>query len=328
MKALVTGGTGFIGSHIADLLIERNIDVKCIVRKTSNLRWLENKNIELVEASLSNKHSLKNAMQDVDIVFHSAGLTSARNYEQYLKANLGGTQNLFEAAYEVNPKLSRFVHVSSQTAVGPSPSLDKPINENSEMNPITSYGRSKKEAELYLGTQKDVLPITIVRPPAVYGPRDEATLPVFKNVKYGFGTLIGFDYKYVSLINVMDLSSGIVEAGLSENTVGETYFISSEDFYNWHDIMDKMGAAVGKENIRKLKIPHFAVKSLGSISGFLGKFSKKPPVFNYEKSIDFIQKYWICSVDKAKSDFGYKQKYTLEEGFQKTINWYKEKGWF
>src|SRR5210317_1435229 len=147
MKVLVTGATGFLGSHIADILKERGHEVVCIVRKTSNLRWVENKGYKLVEASLSDIHTLEKIVEGIDIIIHSAGLTAAKSMEDFVRANLNGTKNLYEAARKHAPHLKRFLHVSSQTAVGPSKSLEEISTEESEMNPLTSYGKSKKMAE-------------------------------------------------------------------------------------------------------------------------------------------------------------------------------------
>lgn len=327
MKVLVTGATGFIGSHIADQMKEKGADVVCIVRKSSNLRWVENKGYKLVEASLSDLDALKEVVKDVDIIYHSAGLTAAKSMEDFVRANLTGTKNLFEAARYSAPNLKRFLHVSSQTAVGPSISLEDIATESIDHNPLTSYGKSKKMAEDYLNASKNELPITIVRPPAVYGPRDSATLPMFQAAQKGIGTLIGFDDKYVSLVSSMDLSRGITEAAMSENSIGESYFIASEEYYNWTEIIDTMGAAAGRNKMLKLRIPHSIVKVMGNVNGLIGRITGKPPVFDSEKSIDFIQKYWTCSVEKAKKDFGYEQKYSLEEGFKVTFEWYRSNGW-
>lgn len=328
MKVLVTGATGFLGSHIADILKERGHDVVCIVRKKSNLRWVENKGFELVEASLSDIKTLEKVVEGIDIIIHSAGLTAAKSMEDFVRANLTGTKNLYEAARKHAPKLKRFLHVSSQTAVGPSKSLEEISTEECEMKPLTSYGKSKKMAEDYIISENGIIPYTIVRPPAVYGPRDSATMPMFKAAEKGIGTLIGFDDKYVSLVSSMDLCRGIVDAAFSENTINQTYFIGSEQYYDWTTIIEAMADSAGKSKVLKIRIPHSIVKIMGSINGLIGRMTGKPPVFDSEKSIDFIQKYWTCSVEKAKRDFGYEQKYSLEEGFKITYDWYKSNGWF
>ncbi len=327
LKVLVTGATGFVGSHVADKLIEKGYEVKCIARKTSNLRWLENKPVEIIETSLNDKEKLKKAVEGVDYIYHIAGLVFAKDYDEFLKGNRDATKNIIEACAEVNPNLKRFLFVSSQTVCGPSPSLENPIDENYICKPLTSYGKSKKAAEDEVLKFKGTIPFTIVRAPAVYGPRDTATYDVFKLVKKGFGTLIGLNPKYVSLIHSDDLARGIIQAAESDRSIDQTYFVSSEKFYNWDEIIAAMAAGFGKKSVMKIKIPHAIVLSLAWISEQFGKLSSKPPVFNYEKGIDFIQDYWICSTQKAINDFGFQQKMSLENGMKDTINWYINNKW-
>lgn len=309
------------------MLLERGFAVRCIARKTSNLRWLEGKNIEIVNAELSDEDSLSKAVKNVDYVFHSAGLVAAKNYDEFLKANRDGTIKLIEAALKHAPKIKRFLFVSSQTASGPSVSLEEPKTEDMLCLPITSYGKSKKAAEDAVYSYKGKIPFTIVRPPAVYGPRDTATLSIFQTVKAGLGTMIGLKPKYISLVHSSDLTRGIVDAALAENTNNETYFVASEEIYNWDRLLEAMKIALGKSFIFKVKIPHSVVLSLGAISGLLGKLSNKPPVFDFEKGRDFIQNFWTCSPRKAMLDFGYRQETSLERGMIETVKWYKEHKW-
>jgi nucleoside-diphosphate-sugar epimerase len=327
VKVLVTGATGFIGSHVADKLLAKGYDVRCIARKTSNLRWLDGKNFEIVEASLDNPESLIKAVEGVDYVYHVAGLTFARNYEEFLKGNRDATANLISVVEKHAPNIKRFLFVSSQTVAGPAKSLYEPVDETTPRNPITSYGRSKKEAEDVVLSYKDKIPFTIVRAPAVYGPRDTAIYDIFRTVKMGLGTMVGFRDKYISLIHSEDLSRGIIEAAESEKTKDEIYFVSSEEFYTWKQLINIIAEKMNKKFVLKIRLPHFIVLTVAAISEFLGKFSDKPPVFNYEKGIDFIQDYWICSTEKAKRDFGYRQMMSIEDGMQNTIEWYKQNKW-
>jgi len=327
LKALVTGATGFIGSHVVDLLLSKGFEVSCTIRKTSNLRWLEGKPLKLVEASFSDVESLKKATVGIDYIFHVAGATFARNYEEFLKSNRDATRNLLQAAKETTPELKRFLFVSSQTVAGPSESIDKPKTEKDECKPITSYGKSKKAAEEEVLKVKDRLPITIVRPPAVIGPRDTAIVPIFKGVSNGLATLIGFRPKHISLIHSEDLARGIVDAALSDNTIGEIYFVASSKFYTWDEIMEMMKKSTCRKFVLKLKLPHFLVLGAGAISEFLGKLAPKPPVFNYEKAQDFIQEFWTCSIEKAKKDFGYDQLLPMDKAIDNTFKWYRDNKW-
>jgi len=327
LKVLITGGTGFIGSHVADLMLEKGYDVRCNVRSTSNLRWLNGKPIELVEAGLFDSESLKKAVKGVDIIIHSAGLVAAKNYEGFLKANRDGTASLLEAALKNNPNLKRFVYVSSQTAAGPSKSLEEPKTEDMPAEPITAYGKSKKAAEIEVMKHSGQLPVTIVRPSAVYGPRDTATFTIFQTVNKGLATLIGFKPKFVNLVHSADLTRGIVAAAESENSVSQIYFLASEEIYNWNQLMDAMKVAIGKKSALKLKIPHFIVFTAAGITEFIGRFLEKPSVFNFDKGRDFVQTYWTCSVAKAQRDFGYKQLMSIEDGMKKNADWYKDNKW-
>ena len=327
MKILVTGATGFIGSHVAEKLLQKGYDVRCIIRKTSNLRWLEGKKFDLIEASLADKKELERATVDVDYIYHIAGNTSAKNLAEYMQGNCQGTINLIEAALSNAPNLKRFLYVSSQTAAGPAASLTQPITENMPMQPITDYGRSKKAAEEAVNSYSSRLPFTIVRPPAVYGQRDTEIFSIFKMIQMGLIAYMGFDKKSLSIVHSEDLSNGIIEAAESQNTIGKTYFVSSDEFYDWKDIYQLMKKHLGKNFTVNIHLPHFLVLGAGAISGLLGKFSAKPPVFNYQKGIDFIQQFWICSTENAAKDFGYKQKISLEQGIEETIKWYKEMKW-
>lgn len=327
MKALITGATGFIGSHLAELLLSKGFEIRCIVRKTSNLQWLKDKPYQLLEANFSDKESINKAVEGVDYIFHVAGQVAGRTYNDFLKSNRDSVTQLLDAVVEKNPTLKRFVLVSSQTAAGPSVSLKQPKLESDECNPITKYGKSKLEGEIAAAKYMDKVPITIVRPSAVYGPRDTATLQLFQAVNMGVGVLIGTKPKYVSIVNSSDLVRGIAEAGLSENSSGKTYFISSEKYYNWEEIFEAMKVSLQKNHLIKIKFPHFAVKISASLSQFFGKFSKKPPIFDKEKGEDFIQEFWTCSVENAKKDFGYKQLCSLEDGFVETVKWYRDYKW-
>lgn len=327
MHVLVTGATGFVGSHVVDLLLERGHTVAYIARATSNLRWLEGKEAKRVDGNLGDKLSLQGALADVDVVIHVAGLTAARNEAEFLRGNRDSTQNLVDAVRMYRPQLQRFVHISSQAVCGPAADLQHPTTETMPLRPITAYGRTKKLAEDVIRAAMADFPCTIIRPPAVYGPRDEAILTVFKSVAKGVSPLIGFDEKRVSLVHVRDLARGIVDAAFNPAAAGQTYFISSDEFYAWPDITTMAAAVMGKQRIFTIRLPHFAVMSIAGISGVLGKLSSKPQVLDYEKGLDITQRYWICSTEKARAEIGYRQQVTLAEGIEETVAWYRAHGW-
>ncbi len=324
MKALVTGGTGFIGSHLVDELLNRGYEVRCIVRDTSNLKWLDGKDVEIFKGSLFDIDFLKKAVKDVDYVYHIAGVTKGKNYQDYYRGNVETTQNLLEACLE-NQKLKKFVLASSLAAVGPGDDAI-PVDETRPYNPITSYGKSKAEAEKVTLSFKDKLPITIVRPPSVYGPRDTYTFELFKYVKFGFLPVVLSDDQILSLVYVSDLVDGFILAGENEQATGEIYFISSEKIYTWKEIEEAVLKALDKKVFR-IKIPAPILYSVSLISELIFKLQKKASPLNLEKIKDVRQKNWACSIEKAKKELGYTPKVSLEEGMRITINWYVENKW-
>ncbi|CUS98385.1 NAD-dependent epimerase/dehydratase family protein [Candidatus Chrysopegis kryptomonas] len=324
MKALVTGGTGFIGSHLVDELLKRGYKVKCIVRDTSNLRWLEGKDVEIVKGSLFDVGFLENAVKDVDYVYHIAGVTKGKNYKDYYAGNVETTKNLLDACLK-NQNLKKFILASSLAAVGPGEDAI-PVDELTPYHPITSYGKSKAEAEKVALSYKDKVPIVIVRPPSVYGPRDTYTFEIFKYVKFGFLPVVIPQEQILSLVYVSDLVDGFILAGESERSTGEIYFISGEGIYTWREIEDAVLKSLDRKVI-KLKIPAPFLYSFAFISEMFFKIRGKASPLNVEKVKDLRQKNWACSIEKAKKELGFVPKVSLEEGMRKTMKWYVENKW-
>jgi nucleoside-diphosphate-sugar epimerase len=323
--ALVTGATGFIGSHLVDLLLSKGYSVRCITRKTSSLKWLEGKNVEIYDCGLTNVEKLVETMRGIDYIFHVAGVVKSKKPQGYFKGNVDATKTLLEAASNFDNKIQNIMVVSSLTAVGPSEN-SKPVDETSPCNPITTYGRSKLAQERVCHEFMNKLPITICRVPAVYGERDTETFVFFKTMNSRLMTLIGFDKKLVSLIHVSDLVNGFVMAAENEKSKGGTYFISSEKFYTWSEIGKATEKALDKKAF-KINVPHSVVYSVATVAQFLSYFSSKPATLNLEKARDIVQSNWICSTEKAIKDLGYKQNTSIEEGVTRTVNWYKKMKW-
>jgi len=323
--SVVTGASGFVGSHLVDKLLNEGHLVKCILRSTSSKRWLEGKNVEIVDCGLFDKEPLKKVLVDADYVFHIAGVVKAKTEEGYFKGNVETTKVLLEVLDEVNPNIKRFVVASSQTACGPSLN-GVPCNEETPEHPITTYGRSKVEQEKLVKSYKGKILFTIVRPTAVYGERDTEIYLVFKTYKAGLFSLIGFDEKKLNLIHVQDLVDGIYLSAISEKAKDQIYFLASEEIYTWPVVGKAIEKAMGKKAIT-VRLPHFLVYTVAAFAEFFSMFSSKPATFNLEKARDFVQKNWTCDVSKAKRDFGFAQKVSLEEGIKRTIDWYREMKW-
>lgn len=323
--SVVTGASGFVGSHLVDKLLSEGHEVRCILRSTSSRRWLEGKPVEIIDCGLFDKENLKKVLVDADYLFHIAGVVKAKNEEGYFKGNVETTRVLIDVLKEVNPKIKRMVITGSMTACGPS--LDgKPCTEETIPHPITTYGRSKRAQEELAMSNKDIIPITILRLHAVYGERDTEIYQFFRTYKMGLMGLIGFDDKRLNLIHVQDAVDGIYKAAIIPKAAGEIYFLASEEIYNWPTIGDVIAKATGKKAF-VLRIPHFLVYTVAAVVQFFSMFSSKAATFNIEKARDFVQKDWTCDVSKAKRDFNFVQNVKLEEGIKRAIDWYREMKW-
>jgi nucleoside-diphosphate-sugar epimerase len=325
LKAFITGATGFVGSHLADALLAKGYEVYCLKRKTSSTKWLDGKNIKYVDGDLFSNEALENTIKDMDYVYHVAGVVKSKDKAGFIKGNQLATKNLIEITYKVNPKIKKFVHVSSLAAVGPAIGCDV-VTEESPYNPITTYGITKRDAELEVMKYKDKMNVTIVRPPAVFGPRDTEVFIYFQTFAKGLNSVIGLKEKFLTLVYVEDLVDGIVLAGEKEEANGQKYFVGFDEPYNWKQIGEITGKLLGKRAL-KIALPHFFVFTVGAIAQFFAGFSDKPATLNLEKCRDITQVRWVCSNEKIKNELGFKPKYTLEEAFKKTIDWYKEQGW-
>lgn len=325
MTVFITGATGFIGSHIAERLHEKGYRLKCLVRQTSDIRWIKHLPIEYVRGDIFDAELLKRTLNAAEYVYHVAGVTKAKTKEEYFRGNHLATRSILQAARSANQMLKRFIHVSSQAAVGPSVG-GKPIEETTPFHPITTYGVSKMEAEKECLRMMSDLPITIVRPPAVYGQRDKDVFEFFNTMNKGIQPMIGFHDKHVSLVHVKDLVDGIILAGEHAKSPGQTYFISSERFYDWKEIGDVTSRVMRRKTIR-VHIPEWTMYGIAAIAEAAALFSKKPALLNFEKVKDIVQNDWTCNVSKAMSELGYKEHIPLEEGVRQTIEWYRQQGW-
>lgn len=324
--ALVTGANGFIGSHLVEELLARKYNVRCLVRPTSDIRWLNNLDLQIIRGSYEDDDSLNAAVLGVDYVFHLAGAVKTRRPFEFYRANTEATVKLAQIAVKAVPGLKRFVFSSSQAAVGPSPCLDKPKCELDECRPVSDYGKSKLLAERELLKFSDKLPLTIIRPPSVYGPRDTEVFMYFQWINRGLALLPGIRKRYAHLIYVKDLVRGLAQAAESAETVGKTYFLAEDTAHSWQEISDAIAASLGKKHL-KLPVP-ISMARFSAILSEAGAFiANKPTMFSQQKVNEMAQRYWTVSAEAAKMDFGFACEYELARGVEETANWYKENGW-
>lgn len=323
--AFVTGGTGFIGSHLIDRLLSKGYHVRALVRNPGKLGFLKDLPIEIVAGDLFSNEALEKAITGADYVYHVAGLVAAKSKAEFFRGNRDATRNIAEITARVNPSVKKFVHISSQTAVGPGSGMS-PVNESTPPRPLTTYGKSKLASEEEVLKFKETIPVTILRVSAVYGPRDTATFDYFKSAYMGLELLIGFRDTYVSLVHSTDLVTGIILAGEKDVAKGQIYFLGSEQYYTWNEI-GFVTKSVLNRSLFRVRVPKPVVFVIAGISGLASKFKQKPSVLNFEKAFDLTQDNWCCDIAKAKNELGYRQEVTLADGVKETITWYLDHKW-
>lgn len=325
---LVTGATGFIGAVVVDYLKSRDDSVRVLLRPESDAGRASSMGVDVRKGSYDNPASLREAVKGVDMVIHLAGVTKSVNEKGYYDGNVLPVKKLLEAVKEVNPGLRRFLLVSSLAAAGPADNPDPGITETDIPEPVSIYGRSKLEAEKICLSYKDSLPVTVVRPPAVYGPGDKDVLQFLVMLKKGVVIAAGDVGKQrLSLVHVEDLVRGIVMAAESPVGAGETYFITSPKGYSWEELSGIASKELGVNTIRKISLPKSLIRIFGHIAGLISTITGRSGFLNPDKVNEMVRDYWVCSPQKAEKELGFAASIPLEEGMRTTIAWYREKGW-
>lgn len=315
MRALLTGPTGFIGSHLAEELLKKGYEVSCLVRKTSDLKWIDGLDADLCYGDCLDRGSLERAVADADLVFHLAGLTKARSEKEFFEVNAGGTEKLLEAVASGAPSIKKFVFLSSLAAAGPSRD-GTPVTEHTEPRPVSDYGRSKLEAERIVMRYSETVPVTIIRPPAVYGPRDKDFYVLHKMLSKGIFPYWG--KSHYSLVYVEDLVRGLIFAAESDKAEGKIFFISDRTPYTNLEIAKVIAEALGRRPVR-VPLP----KSLMPVVANIGKlFGANSSIINVDKAKEISYPNWVCDPTQAEKELGFSAQIPMDMGFKWTANWY------
>lgn len=323
MKAFVTGGTGFIGSHLIDhLLNQKNAKIYALVRDPNNLKWLKGIDIHFLKGDLLSIPSLPD---DIDYVFHVAGSTKTIKSGDYYTVNQRGTASLFQSLCSQNIFPKRVLFLSSLAVSGPSTN-GEPVKEHSPPRPISPYGLSKHQAECEALKFKKKFPIVILRAGAVFGPRDRDFVSYFRLIKRGVLPSLFGKQRMISLCYVKDLVSAFDLCTQKDLQSGEIFHIADPRPYTWDELGLAAGHAFGK-SLRRLKIPLSAVFVATLFSDFKSKITKTPSALNRHKFNEMKQKAWIADTTKAQVKLSFQPEFSLQRGVNETIDWYIERGW-
>ena len=324
-RVLVTGGTGFIGSHLVERLVENGFGVRCLVRERSDRKWLEGVDVEYVLGDVVDAPSLEPAIEGVSLVFHLAAKSRALTEEEIYLTNATGTVNLMKTIVKINPKIRRFVYVSSLAAAGPS--LDgMPIVESDTPHPVTPYGASKLAGEEAVLAFYPQISSTIVRPPVVYGPRDVSVYTFYRWIRRGVRPILGVRKRYGSFIFIDDLIDGILAAAEVPRAVGQTYFLVGESFVTYQDLTGRIAETLGKRTVA-LHAPATLLLPMVLVGDLFSRMGRRIPSFSRMRLRELSQRQWVCDGSKAGLDLGFKPRVDLQEGIRRTTDWYRCMGW-
>ncbi len=321
-RVLVTGGTGFVGSHIVDRLCHQVATVRVLVRPTSDRSRLP-RTAELIEGDLQDHAALRRAVQGMDVVFHLAAVTRARSEEEYLQANAQGTLRLVEALQAAQPRPRRLIYLSSLAAAGPARE-GKPIQRHDIPRPITTYGRSKLMGERYCQRAANDLRVLLLRAPAVYGPRDRDLLLCFLLAARGLLPVPRGPERFLQFIHVNDLVEALLLAATADAT--GVYHVAESRSYAWSEIAVWLAQAVGRR-VCAIRIPPWVVHAAATLSEWGAAASGRATIFNREKARELLAPGWLCETESAKRDLGFEGRIPLPAGLNGTAAWYRERGW-
>lgn len=331
-KILITGASGFIGSHLVEEALAQQHEVYAGVRSSSNLKYLQDPRIHIIHMDLMDPNKLvdtwkglKQEMEPFDYVIHNAGVTQVVNPDDFRKVNCGCTTNLVESLVAAEFRPQKFVLMSSLAAHGPGDAQTlSPIEPSHTPNPITQYGKSKRMAEQYLESQNEI-PYLIFRPTGVYGPREKDYLTFFKTINNHFEPYIGSPKQLLSFIYVKDLAALLISS-LQSPITGKSYFVSDGNNYTCAEF-----AAITKKTLDKwtmpLIFPKPLVKLISMVSERIADIFHKTSLLNSDKYKELTSLNWSCNSVQTQRDFSFSPRYDLEKGVSEAIQWYQKNQW-
>lgn len=319
-KIVVTGASGFLGSHICEALHEAGYQVHALLRETSSTRWLGHPWITVHRSDLFNQESLSGILEGADSVIHAAAALIGASPRELHRVNVEGSESLAHAA--IKAEVKRFVFISSNAAGGPSDDL-VPKADNSRDEPISPYGKSKKRAEQALGKLSREIEIIILRPVMIYGPRDGHLVRLFRLVDSPVVPLVDTKPIYMPIIYVKDCARAAVAAVAAEVESGSVYYVSDPCIQTLDTIYDHVSNALGRR-LRLIRIPIWLASFLMWV---IYGLKKKEVAFTPDSVREFSNRFRVVSSKPTIRELGWKPQVPAYQGFKKTVQWYRDQGW-
>jgi nucleoside-diphosphate-sugar epimerase len=327
MPILLTGGSGFLGSHIAEQLDEAGAEVRALVRPTSDTRFLSRLgNVTLVEGTMEDRGSLEKAASGVRGIIHAAALVKARSPARFHRVNAEGTRDLLEAAREVAPELTRFVLVSSLAASGPS-SDGSPRPVDARPDPVTHYGRSKLAAEEFVREAGYDFPVSIIRPPLIYGPRDREILTLFKAVQFGVLPMTGAPESRLSAVFAEDCAAACIKALHADVPSGSILPVEDGHTETLEELIGHVEVALGRRARIRVPIPGPVLYLAALATEAAGFVTRRPVMLTRDKLNELRAAHWVCDATETRRSLGWDPTVSFEAGAKRTAEWYLREGW-
>lgn len=325
MRAVVTGGAGFVGSHLIESLLSAGHDVVCLERPGASLRWITGLPVRLVCCGVEDPRALAAAFEGADVVFHLAGLTEARRPEDFYAVNTEGTATVLRAAAQQGNRPPKVILASSIAAVGPCRNGER-LGRESVPYPLSHYGQSKLLAEAVVHAYRDRVPGTIVRWPSVYGPRERGVLKFFQLVRRGVAVTIGSWDREVSLIYVKDAVDGLLRVAEAPDSAGHTYYLAYPEPVTWRAFARAVGDALRREPIL-ISVPRPVAQVVATVTETVAAVRRRAAILNRERVRELTQTRWVCDVSSACAELGFQPSYPVARAVPETAAWYREAGW-
>ncbi len=325
MRTVVTGGAGFIGSHLIEALARRGADVICVERTGASRRWLEGVNLTWVECGVQDEDALARAFDGAAVVFHLAGLTEARSAAEFHRVNTEGTEHVLRAAARHNGGSPHVILMSSLAAIG-SCKNGTPLAPDTAPDPLSPYGQSKLEAEVLMHAYADRVSGTIVRLPSVYGPRERGVLKFFKLVQRGIALGIGSWDREISMIYVKDVVHGLLAIADRREGGVRTYCLAHPEVISWRTFAHTVGQALNRRP-RLVSLPAAVARIVAAGAELCAALHGHAAVLNRGRVREMTQDRWVCDATRAMREIGFRPQFAIARGVPETAAWYREAQW-
>ena len=326
MKLLITGASGFIGSHMADHALSSGYETWAAIRPTSDQSYLQDIRLRRIVLNLDDASLLRKQLRahrnrhgTWDVIIHCAGATKCRHQHEFERINHGGTRNLVDALIQLGMTPRQFIFISTLGIYGPlhEQAPYRPFAETDTPHPNTLYGKSKYRAEEYI-KKVEALPYVIFRPTGVYGPRDKDYQILVRSIRSHVDLSLGLRPQQITFVYVNDLVQAVFLA-IEKRVTCRSYLVTDGSTYDSSDFTDAVRAALGNPFTLHIPIPLWMGRIAASIVDVCGHLLNRSFTFNSDKFRILAQRNWKCDITPLINELGYRPRYNLTDGIAETL---------